>query len=165
MSLKKNMLSLSILGSLVGAPACTVCDYKDAITLYPQDVITDIRFPLNKGEASTGITLSYSISEQKACELQQMYGDNYADELIIGHTRQATGERLQHKKFNALVESEEWQEKKLTEELSHYFSCFDIHILSVNLHNLRREPNCILKPSSVLAPGCYDYAGYVKERE
>ena len=55
--------------------------------------------------------------------------------------------------------------KKLTEELSHYFSCFDIHILSVNLHNLRREPNCILKPSSVLAPGCYDYAGYVKERE
>ena len=61
MSFKKNMLSLSILGSLVGAPACTVCDYKDAITLYPQDVITDIRFPLNKGEASTGITLSYSM--------------------------------------------------------------------------------------------------------
>lgn len=165
MSFKKKILSLSILASVAGVSSCTLCNYKDDMTLYPHCMTGDIRFPLNKGEASTGITLSYSISEQKACELQQMYGDNYADELIMGHTRQATGERLQHKKLAELVKSEEWQEKKLTQELSHYFSCFDIHILSVELNNMRREPDCILKHSLVLAPGCYDYAGYVKERE
>lgn len=165
MSFKKNLVSLSIFGCLAGIPACTVCEQKDALTLYPRDIITDIRFPLNKGEASTGITLAYSISAKKACELQQMYGDNYTDELIMGHTRQATGERLQHKKFADLVKSEEWQEKKLTEELSHYFSCFDIHVLSVELNNLRREKECVLRSSPALAPGCYDYAGYVKEKE
>ena len=165
MSFKKKILSLSILASVAGVSSCTLCDYKDDMTLYPHSMTGDIRFPLNKGEASTGITLSYSISEQKACELQQMYGDNYADELIMGHTRQATGERLQHKKLAELVKSEEWQEKKLTQELSHYFSCFDIHILSVELNNMRREPDCILKHSLVLAPGCYDYAGYAQEKE
>ncbi len=165
MSFQKNMVSLSILASLVSAPACTVCSHKDAVTFYPREAATDLRFPLNKGEASVGITLSYSLSERRECELRHTLGENYADELIMGHTRQATGERLQYKKFNALVESEEWQEKKLTQELKHYFSCFDIDIFSVELNNMRREPDCILTHSPSLAPGCYDYAGYVKERE
>ncbi len=165
MSFKKNLLPLSILGYLVGAPACTVCDHKDDMTLYPHEMTSDVRFPLNKEEASVGVRLSYSISERKDCELQSKFGENYADELIMGHTRQATGERLQHKSYTGLIKSKEWQEKKLTEELAHYFSCFDVHVLSVELNNLRREKDYVLTHSPALAPGCYDYAGYVKEKE
>ena len=147
------------------ASSCTFCDYKDDMTLYPHTTQSDVRFPLNKGEASIGVTLSYSLSEKRDCELQNQFGEKYADELIMGHTRQAVGERLQYKKFTDLIKSEEWQEKKLTKELKCYFSCFDIDIFSVELNNLRKEADCILHPSPILAPGCYDYAGICKERE
>ena len=162
---KKKILSLSILASMASISSCTLCDHKDDMTLYPQCMTGDIRFPLNKGEASVGITLSYSLSEKRMCELNNQFGENYTNELIMGHTRQAVGERLQYKKFSELVKSEEWQEKKLTKELSHYFSCFDIHIFSVDLMRLRREPDCILTHSPSLAPGCYDYAGVLREKE
>lgn len=165
MSFKKNLLSLSILSSVLELSSCTFCDCKDDITWYPQDTITNVRFPLNKGEASVGIALSYSLSEKRDCELRREFGEHYVDELILGHTRQAVGERLQYKKLTNIIQSQEWQEKKLTQELKHYFSCFDIDIFSVELNNLRREPDCILTQSPFLAPGCYDYAGVLKERE
>ncbi len=165
MFFKKNIISLSILSSVWALSSCSFCDCKNDITLYPQDTTTNIRFPLNKGEASVDIALSYSLSEKRDCELRRDLGDQYADELIVGHTRQAVGERLQYKKMTHILQSKEWQEKKLTQELKHYFSCFDIDIFSVELNNLRREPDCILKYSPVLAPGCYDYTGIFKERE
>lgn len=165
MSFKKNMMFLGILGSTLGMYSCAVCEHKNDITLYPHNIDSKIRFPLNKGEASVGITLSYSLSEQRDCELRHKLGRTYANELIMGHACQIVGEQLQHKPFNNITLSQEQQEKKATKELSDYFSCFDIHIFSVKFNNLKCEKDCILTPSSVLAPYCYDYTGFVKERE
>ena len=166
MSFKKNIPSLSILGATICAlSSCNICEYKDSITLYPHDASVDIRFPLNKGEASVGMTLSYSLSEQTDCEFQSKFGKNYANELIVGHACQAVGEQLQHKRFSDLLKSQEWQEKQITKHLKNYFSCFDIDIFSVKLTQLRREPNCVLKSSPILAPGCYDYTIACREKE
>ena len=159
-------MSLSILGATItGISSCAICEYKNDITLYPHDMTSDVRFPLNKGEASVDISLSYSLSEKRDCELRHEFGEEYAEELIMGHTRQAVGERLQGKKLADIVNSEEWQEKKLTQELKHYFSCFGIDIFSVELKNLRKESDCILRSNTALLPGCYDYAGVCKEKE
>lgn len=165
MFLKKNIISLSILGTVLGLSSCSTCEQKDSITLHPYHSQTQVRFPLNKGEASVGVNLSYSVSERTDCELKNVLGDDYTEELIVGHTRQAVGERLQHKKFDNLSKSCQWQEKKLTKELANYFSCFGVHILSVELDHLHREADCVLKASESLVPGCYDYAGVLKEKE